>query len=127
MRIIVKINNKAEKLAALYHVANVEKTTITPSTLKSTLQDIMICEYPYIFKDLNRVDAMEQRGLKNTDKIIPFSELEKYEFYKNNKFLEVKLNGNYTAQVYADKVVVGCQEFSIDVVKKLLDAHKNLA
>jgi hypothetical protein len=35
----------------------------------------------------------------------------------------VKLNENYKAEIYKDKVVVGCQEFPISVIDKLVIAH----
>lgn len=35
------------------------------------------------------------------------------------KFQSLKLNDEYTAHVYEDKVVVGCQIFDIDTIKKL--------
>lgn len=35
------------------------------------------------------------------------------------EFKELKLNNSYTAKIYPDKVVVGCQEFSIETIKEL--------
>tara|TARA_R110002167_G_scaffold98020_1_gene258226 strand:- start:6688 stop:7332 length:645 start_codon:yes stop_codon:yes gene_type:complete len=35
------------------------------------------------------------------------------------KFQSLKLNDEYTARIYGDKVVVGCQTFDIDTIKKL--------
>ena len=39
------------------------------------------------------------------------------------KSIKVKLNDTYTAEVYEDKIVVGCQTFSIDVVDLICKAH----
>jgi hypothetical protein len=39
---------------------------------------------------------------------------------------KVKLNNNHTALVYKDKVIVGCQEFPIDVIDKLVRARNGL-
>lgn len=38
----------------------------------------------------------------------------------------VKLNGKYEAEVYQDKIVVGCQTFPITILKELDDALKSL-
>lgn len=42
------------------------------------------------------------------------------------KVKEIKLNDNYTAQVYKDKVVVGCQTFDKDVINKIIKAQSEL-
>ena len=38
------------------------------------------------------------------------------------KSVNVRLNSEYTAEVHKDKIVVGCQEFDIDILDKLFDA-----
>lgn len=64
--------------------------------------------------------------------IIDFNSLFSPEFvnyYKNSqipKYVEVVLNQQYAAQVYKDKIVVGCQEFPADIGQKLVDAQKSL-
>lgn len=42
-------------------------------------------------------------------------------------FIEVKLNDSYTAKVYLDKIVVGCQTFPIDTLDKLNVARLEIA
>jgi hypothetical protein len=42
------------------------------------------------------------------------------------EFINVGLNEQYSARVYKDKVIVGCQTFTIDKVKDILDANKKL-
>jgi hypothetical protein len=42
------------------------------------------------------------------------------------KVKEIKLNDNYTAQVYKDKVVVGCQTFNKDAIDKIVEAQSEL-
>ena len=39
---------------------------------------------------------------------------------------EVKLNDQYTARVFKDKIEVGCQEFSIENVKELIKTSESL-
>lgn len=36
---------------------------------------------------------------------------------------EVKLNDNYTAKIYKNKVEVGCQEFPISKIREILKLH----
>lgn len=43
--------------------------------------------------------------------------------YDKPKFEEVKLNGDYTAKVYKDKVEVGCQTFPVSIINDLAAAH----
>lgn len=42
------------------------------------------------------------------------------------KFVEVKLNSDYTAKVYKDKIEVGCQTFPISVLETLNETVKSL-
>lgn len=37
----------------------------------------------------------------------------------------VTLNGQYSAKVYSDKVVVGCQTFEAEAIDKLFEAWGN--
>jgi hypothetical protein len=41
-------------------------------------------------------------------------------------FVDIVLNDQYSAKVYKDKVVVGCQTFTMDKVKEILDAGNKL-
>lgn len=38
----------------------------------------------------------------------------------------VKLNETYTAEVFKDKVVVGCQEFPYEVIKEIVKSHDSI-
>lgn len=42
------------------------------------------------------------------------------------EFEKVKLNDSYTAEVFKDKLVVGCQTFPISILDELVKAHKSL-
>lgn len=42
---------------------------------------------------------------------------------KVERKIEFRLNSNYTAVLTKDKVTVGCQEFHIDTIKKLVIAY----
>lgn len=42
------------------------------------------------------------------------------------EFVEVELNSRYTAEVYKDKIVVGCQTFPTSILDKLADALEEI-
>ena len=42
------------------------------------------------------------------------------------EFKEVKLNDSHSAQVYKDKIVVGCQTFPVEIMDKLRDAWESV-
>jgi len=48
------------------------------------------------------------------------------DLYKMSKQNSLKLNDEYTAEIYDDKVVVGCQEFTHKSIKKLYKKLKEL-
>lgn len=54
----------------------------------------------------------------------PFFALEIVE--KRPQKVEVCLNSEYSAEVYKDKIVVGCQTFDPSIIEKLAKAHKSL-
>lgn len=43
---------------------------------------------------------------------------------KRPRKVTVELNGEYSAEVYKDKIVVGCQTFDTSIIQALADAHK---
>jgi hypothetical protein len=44
---------------------------------------------------------------------------------KVERKIEFRLNSDYTAVLTKDKVTVGCQEFHIDTIKKLVNTYNN--
>lgn len=44
-----------------------------------------------------------------------------------NEYIEVKLNSEYAAKIYKDKIVVGCQEFPISKLQELVEASKKVS
>lgn len=56
---------------------------------------------------------------------ISFEEL--IEKLESPDFKEVVLNKEWTAKVFKDKIVVGCQTFSPDVIKSLTEAYNSLS
>jgi len=45
---------------------------------------------------------------------------------ENKKPIKVELNPDYTAKVYSDKVVVGCETFPIDKLDELVKARDTI-
>ena len=55
-------------------------------------------------------------------KFSPYEYFYRMMTYKPVKFIEVRLDETYTAQVYKDKVVVNCTTFDSAVINKLKEA-----
>ena len=74
---------------------------------------------------VSRIDSKD--GLLYTtlswDALSPHSVVE---VIKPEKFEEVRLNDEYTAQVYADKIVVGCSTFPPSIIAALAVAYRAL-
>ena len=119
--ILIKISNKAEKVAAAYFLADYYKQKIAPNMVKETLNG-EFSEYIYVGVFGGIISAYRIPPTNMPDVIIvPFNDLHKIESY--TEFTEVKLNDTITAKVYKSKIVVGCQTFPIDVIVKLNKAH----
>jgi hypothetical protein len=50
---------------------------------------------------------------------ITLNDLYTRELFPKPKPIEVKLNGSYTAEVHPDKIVFGCQTFSMEAFEEL--------
>lgn len=76
-------------------------------------------DYPYIIWDGLEICQTTNLSLyQEVDFETFMSALSSY------KSKNIVLNENYTAVVEEDKVVVGCQEFPIGVIKKIIETHE---
>jgi len=122
--IAIKCDNKAEKLAAIYFLANKAKATIIPQLEAQTLEGKCIIEYPYVYVDVdNEVHGNTGVGVPHLIRI-PFSGINNIEKYVS--YVEIELNDSYTADVYMDRVEVGCQTIPKEKVKEIWDAMNKL-
>lgn len=119
----IKINNQAEKLAALYFLAAKSGCKISDIVLKNTLNNnyyIKECPYVYVCGDIITAAAQED-GVT-----VEFSDLKNFDSYLKPQFVEVALNQEHTAKVYKNKIVVGCQTFPVSVADALVAAVKQI-
>ena len=104
--------------------------------LKLTCYDIMaIKSYPYIcfFADETKKDkfhltqAAASSYAETRCKEVSLQEfLRTLLIMKPNLSTNVILNEDYTAEVFVDRVVVGCQTFSIEQIKQILNEAEKL-
>lgn len=122
----IKINNQAEKLAALYFLAAKSGCKISDIVLKNTLaNNSLVMQHPYVYISGEIVTATCS-DVGHDITIVKFSDLKNFDSYLALKFVEVVLNKEHTAKVYKDKVVVGCQSFPISVLEELYKAKLSL-
>jgi hypothetical protein len=89
-------------------------------------QNSKVEKYLYlVFKGYNIFDA-HGNGFEESEIVDRELSLEEVFNQTYSPFVEVKLNDNYIARVYSDGIVVGCQEFDIDALKKLNDAWEKI-
>lgn len=75
----------------------------------------------YIGRDFKVSRVHDTDGVLLNDKwLFPFFVLEVVK--SKPAFVKVKLNDEYTAEVYSDKIVVGCQTFDTSIARNLLKA-----
>jgi hypothetical protein len=118
----IKINNQAEKLAALYFLAAKTGLKISSSVLDATLNNRCIGDFCFVYSH-----SMISASCKaDNSTIVEFSDLKNFDSYLAPKFVEVVLNKEHTAKVYKDKVVVGCQNFPISVIGDLVRAREKI-
>lgn len=120
--ICIKTNNQAEKLAALYFLSDLTKISIDSTILSETLNHKNIGNFPFVRISANGKYITASVTIPYGDTKVEFSDLVNIDKYITKK-IAVKLNDEYTAEVFKDKVVVGCQTFPIDIIQKLLDAY----
>lgn len=66
-----------------------------------------------IYTDVSRPELYEE---------ITLNDLYTRDLFPKQKPISVRLNGSYTAEVHPDKIVVGCQTFSMEVFEELRKA-----
>lgn len=71
-------------------------------------------------------DDYDAYGIKMDDLYYPFYVLQHVSNPGSPTSVRVRLNDSYTAVVGKDKIVVGCQSFKTDIVKKLQNALDEL-
>jgi hypothetical protein len=69
----------------------------------------------------NKKFYTEENTTVNIDEIVSLDDQD-WEVYEEVKTVDVKLNEHHTAVVSKDEIKVGCQTFSVDVIKKLAQA-----
>ncbi len=70
----------------------------------------------YAVKDITHADN------ENYFQYHEYTESTLDDLFEEVKPIKVKLNSQYTAVVYKDKIVVGCQEFTMEVFEELKKA-----
>lgn len=86
-------------------------------------------DYPYIVQTTNQIGRGRSQApqVENSKEKLTFVEfLSRTSFEYKPASVEIKLNSKYSAIVSKDKIKVGCQEFDISILDKLVGAHKSL-
>lgn len=87
-------------------------------------------EYPYVVYYNNHLVRATTWSVPvtNSKEQLAFGEfLSRESFEYKPAFVVVPLNVKYTAIVSKDKINVGCQEFDISILDKLVEARKSLS
>lgn len=112
---MIKVNNCAEKLAALYFFAAKAGIEVSEYSVQEALAGRIAGAWVGISND--GVDRAVGFGcLLNGRTEIPFSKLAEIDTYQT---IVVKLNDSYTASISKGGVQVGCQIFPLDVITEL--------
>jgi hypothetical protein len=102
-KFVIKIENQAEKLAALYWLHNLTGKNICEGVLEDTISDHNIVNYPYIFLDNTTIRASSgENNLFNSNlfntgevfaeyRVFRFNQLKEIENFYHNKFEESEL------------------------------------
>jgi hypothetical protein len=123
-KVSILVNNCAEKIAALYFLAEKVGVKIGEISISDALQGKLngrwVSVSPY--------DGYITGYLHNLpDRIeIPFADMHRIDDIINGGSVEVKLNDQYTATVTRDTIRVGCQTFKVGILTSLLAAHKKI-
>ena len=128
--VAIHIKTQSEKLGALYHLAALAETTISPNVLSETLENEGVTTYPYVFIDSGGEVTATSNTVTRHDiqTVVEFKDMATIEaVVKNLKVKTVKLNNDYIAEVSKDgKVKVGCQTFRINILRKVIKAYDDL-
>jgi hypothetical protein len=117
----VRVSTIAEKLAASFYFANLFGTkcgTTVDEILAGTYTLHQVLEFPFV--GLSYDGCVGGHRLADHCETVTFDEM--FRVFNAPSFVSVKLNDTNTANVYADKIVVGCQTFPISIVKDLQTA-----
>tara|TARA_R110000868_G_scaffold217413_1_gene467486 strand:- start:633 stop:1034 length:402 start_codon:yes stop_codon:yes gene_type:complete len=88
-----------------------------------------LTHFPIDFIEVNahskgRMVRKQSDDSRPTSQLISMDDL--FEMQLKPDFSEVKLNSEYSAKVYKDKIVVGCQTFSVGIIDDLVLALKEI-
>jgi len=108
-KVLIKVNNTAEKLAALQLLSNLTGTAISDTVWQDTVEGKFISEYPYVYFDEERNVSATSDEVKRGYRNIDFANIGV--LYAEPK-IEVRLSDSYTAIVTAKGIKVGCQNIS---------------
>jgi hypothetical protein len=116
--IAIRINNRAEKLAALYFLSGLSGKPVSQLVLENTLKDgpDVLC-FSYVYVSGNSVGALCNA---ENHTVVNFRNMG--ELAETNLEIEVKLNDTHTAIVTADEIRVGCQTFKAGIITSLAAA-----
>ena len=115
----VKTDTISEKLATILFLEKLTGLKCQNIVYSETLEGRGM-KYSYVYVGLGEIGA----SCSNHATILfNYSDLSEIENKVRNfrRSIPVRLNDEYTAEVYKDKVVVGCQTFTIEQIKKILD------
>jgi len=118
---------KKHILRTQIHAPTKELHQIVTKTLKSlgftNNFGELYTDYPYIFIATETSFDRSRKAWHDYKTVTLMEFLELY-YKEEDKPIEVKLDEKYTAKVFANKIVVGCSTFNVNIVENLAAALK---
>ncbi len=119
IRVCIKVNNLQEKLAAVKFLAGFYDVPANARVLEN-IKNGTGMSHIYVARDSEEITAYGHALGCNA-----YTVSDMWKIYTMNSPVEVKLNSEYSATIFPDKITVGCQTIPESAVDELVKAWQN--